>query len=101
VFTPGTGLELTDTYALKEWMAPLVLNFLCLAKPDLSGDGAVLGEGVVLRFDGAVLKSEIDAVPLEDPKIRDNWRQDTLYRLRLVKQDRELSGRIVLKFLRK
>jgi hypothetical protein len=101
VFTPGTGLELTDIYALKEWKAPLALNFLYLAKPDISGDGAVLGEGVVLRFDGAALRGEIEAVPLEDPKIRDNWRQDTLYRLRLIKQDRELSGRIVLKFLRK
>ncbi|MDR2303816.1 MAG: heparinase II/III-family protein [Treponema sp.] len=100
VFTPGTGLELTDTYALKEWKAPLVLNFLCLARPEISGDGVVLGEGVVLRFDEAALRAEIDAVPLEDPRIRDNWRQDTLYRLRLIKQDRKLSGRIVLKFLK-
>jgi hypothetical protein len=101
VFTPGTGLELRDAYSLKKWKSPLVLNFLCLTKPEISGEGAVLGKGLVLRFDGAALRAEIDAVPLEDPRIRDNWQQDTLYRLRLIKQDQELSSRIVLKLVRK
>jgi hypothetical protein len=101
IFTPGQGLELRDTYSLKEWKAPLVLNFLCLVKPEIAGEGALLGETVVLRFDTATFTAKVDAVVLDDPKIRNDWHQDTLYRLRLIQQDHSISGRITLKFVRK
>jgi hypothetical protein len=51
-----------------------------------------------MEFDGAAFTGGVGAVPLEDPKMRDDWQRDTLYRLRLVQQGRELSGRITLKF---
>jgi hypothetical protein len=98
VLDRGGALALTDTYALREWKAPLVLNLLCREKPGIAGGRITLGGGTVLLFDAEVLEAESETIFLEDAKIRGDWKKDELFRLRLRKRGQDLSGVIGLTF---
>jgi hypothetical protein len=94
----GGDLELTDAYTLKEWKAPLALNLLCHEKPGIAGGRINLGAGPVLLFDAKLLDAECVTIFLKDAKIRGDWKKDELYRLRLIKRGKDLSGVIGLRF---
>ena len=98
VLNRGGDFELTDTYALKEWKAPLVLNLLCREKPGIAGGRITLGGGTVLLLDAEVLSAEFETIGLSDSKLRGDWKKDELYRLRLRQRGKDRSGVIVLRF---
>jgi hypothetical protein len=54
-----------------------------------------------MDFDSNAFTAEIEEIELTDPKIRDGWQKDCLYRLRLVKKEKDLTGTIKLRFTRK
>jgi hypothetical protein len=98
-FRYGESLTVEDRYRLKELKAPLVLNFLCYAKPELGGGEAFLGGKLRMEY-GEGFKGEVEEIALKDEKIRGDWKKDTLYRLRLVKADTGVSGSLRLRFTR-
>lgn len=98
VFNRGGDLELTDTYVLKEWKAPLVLNLLCHERPGIAGDRISLGEGTVLLFEAESWEAEFETLFLKDSKLRGDWKQDELYRLQLRQREKNLTGVIAIKF---
>ena len=97
-FSPGSHLELKDSYVLGKCSSPLVLNLLCYDKPLLSGTRAELGGLVSMEFEPDLFISEIEEIVLTDPKIRNDWQKDCLYRLRLIRKDMALTGAFYLRF---
>ena len=98
VFSPGSHLELTDTYSLGESSSPLILNLLCYDKPEFSGNMAVFGGLVSMDYDSGSFTCEIEEIKLTDPKIHNDWQKDQLYRMRLTRKNRDLTGTLVLRF---
>ena len=101
IFIPNVSLELTDTYSLTNCDEPLILNLLCYEKPVISGSAIELSGKIVMNFDSGVYSPKIETIELTDPKIHNDWQKEHLYRLRLVKKVKDLSGILVLKFTRK
>jgi hypothetical protein len=100
VFRPGTGLSLTDTYALeKRSAAPLVLNFLCHEKPEPLPSGFLLSGLVRMDLEGPPFSAAVDEIPLTDEKMRRDWQdKKSLYRLRLNFDPPGSGGVISLRF---
>jgi hypothetical protein len=98
VFIPGKSLELTDTYSLSECTSPLILNLLCYERPVISGGKAELSGKIIMDFDSSAFTPQIEEIKLTDPKILNDWQKDYLYRLRLVKKEKDLAGTAVLRF---
>jgi hypothetical protein len=98
VLNRGGEIELTDTYTLKEWKAPLVLNLLCYERPGIAGSRISLGSGTVLLFDAEAWDAEVEVIPLSDSKLRGDWKKDELFRLRLRQRGKELAGVLRLRF---
>jgi len=101
VFCPDRYLEITDTYSFKECTTPLILNLLCYEKPKIAGNKAELSGKVIMEFDSGAFSAEIEEIKLTDPKIRNDWQKDYLYRLRLVRKDKMPEAALVLRFTRK
>jgi hypothetical protein len=101
VFSPGKYLEVTDAYSLNECSSALILNLLCYEKPVISGGKAELSGKVIMDFDSGAFVPEIEEIKLTDPKIRNDWQKDHLYRLRLIKKEKDDSGTVVLRFIQK
>ncbi|MDR2619478.1 MAG: heparinase II/III-family protein [Treponema sp.] len=99
VFKHGESLSVEDRYRLKELKAPLTLNFLCYQRPGLA-EGRVLLSGKVWMEYGPGFKTELEKITLRDEKIRSDWKKDSLYRLRLTKEDTGISGAVILRFIR-
>jgi hypothetical protein len=100
VFTHGKDLTITDTYKLKENRAPLVLNFLCYEKPELTDGKALLSGKVVMEY-GSGFGTAVEEIALKDEKIHKDWNKETLYRLRLTKEAGDSDGTIKLRFTKK
>jgi hypothetical protein len=98
VFVPGKYLELTDTFSLEECTSPLILNLLCYEKPVIVNGKAELSGPVMMEFDSGAFTPEIEEIKLTDSKIRNDWQKDCLYRLRLVKKEKDKTGTITLRF---
>jgi hypothetical protein len=96
-FQPGSGLLVSDTFTLKEWKAPLTLNFLCYDKPVFSGGAVVLSAAVSLVCDFE-FEALVEEIPLTDEKIRGDWRKESLYRMRLVLKHQQLSAKLAMRF---
>ena len=101
VFVPGSRLEVNDAYTFNECKSPLVMNFLCYEKPEISAGKATLSGKVVMEFDAGSFTAETEEIKLKDPKIHNDWQKDFLYRLRLVKKDRDINGSVKFRFVRK
>jgi hypothetical protein len=99
-FRHGESLSVEDRYRLKELKAPLVLNFLCHERPGLAEGRALLSGKVWMEY-GPGFGTEVEEIALKDEKIRGDWRKDTLYRLRLTKEDTGISGTVRMLFTRK
>jgi hypothetical protein len=99
-FKQGECLVVEDRYRLKEVKEPLVLNFLCYEKPEPAAGRALLG-GKVWMYYGEGFRGEVEEIVLKDEKIRGDWKKDTLYRLRLTKEDTDVSGVVGMVFTRK
>ena len=103
VFCPGNYLELTDTYSFGDFSSdentpPLILNLLCYERPVIQGGRAELSGVVSMEFDSSSFVPEIEEINLIDPKIHNDWQKDHLYRLRLIKKERDKTGTLVLRF---
>jgi hypothetical protein len=98
VFRHGEDLTISDSYALREWKAPLVLNLLCHDRPEVSGAQALLSGRVLMDFGS--LDWTLDEISLTDEKLRDDWKKESLYRLRLNCRGKESAGEIRLRFSR-
>jgi hypothetical protein len=99
-FKHGEELTVTDTYKLTEAKAPLILNLLCYEKPELSEGKAVLSGKVLLEY-GSGFTAAAEEIALTDEKIHNDWKKETLYRLRLTREVKDSSGSIKLRFTRK
>jgi hypothetical protein len=95
------GLVVNDHYRLKTWKAPLELNLLCYDKPevDASKSRVLLSGAVSLGYDVA-LDTAIDEIKLDDPKIRNDWQTDSIFRLRLILRGQDKEGTVQLRFSR-
>jgi hypothetical protein len=86
-----------DRYRLRELKGPLVLNFLCHERPE-PGEGRALLSGKVWMEYGEGFKADVEELVLKDEKIRKDWKKDTLYRLRLTKENTGVSGTLSMIF---
>jgi hypothetical protein len=98
LFNRGKDLTLSDSYSLAHCTGALELNFLCHDRPDIAGGIVNLSGLVKLEFDDAVFAPEIDEIPLKDPKIRQDWGKDAIYRLRLVYRNKDTQGKFIVRF---
>jgi hypothetical protein len=100
LFTRGKDLTLSDSYSLAYCGAPLELNFICHDRPGIAGGLVTLSRLVKLEFDDAVFGAEVDEIPLEDPRLRQGWNKDAIYRLRLVCGNTDTTGKFIVRFSR-
>ncbi|MDR1901613.1 MAG: heparinase II/III-family protein [Treponema sp.] len=98
IFKRGEGLTVTDSYSLHEWKAPLVLNFLCYDRPEIQDGKVILGGKVTMGFTPVLFETSVEEIALTDTKMRNDWQKENLFRLCLSKKDRELAGKIELRF---
>jgi hypothetical protein len=96
-FKHGESLLLEDRYRLKELKAPPVLNFLCHERPEPAQGRALLSGKVWMEY-GEGFQAEVEEIALKDEKIRGDWKKDTLYRLRLTRQNPGVSGALRILF---
>ena len=101
VFVPGSHLEISDSYELGGCKSPLIMNLLLYEKPQISGGKAELGGKAILEFDSGIFTAGVEEIKLIDPKIHEDWKKDFLYRLRLVKKDKDSKGSFKIKITRK
>jgi hypothetical protein len=101
-FVFNKELMVTDRYRLKSWKAPLELNLLCYDKPEIEAAAGKIGlsGSVGLDYGAAALDTAIDEIRLEDPKIRDDWQKDSIFRLRLILRGQDREGIVSLRFFR-
>jgi hypothetical protein len=98
LFIRGGDLTLCDSYSLAYCRTALELNFICHDRPGIAGGIVSLSGLLKLEFDEAVFSAEVDEIPLEDSKIRQDWNKDALYRLRLLCRNKDTSGKFILRF---
>jgi hypothetical protein len=84
----GAGkLTLTDRYEFEQEGGAVSFHFMCCLPPETQEGKAVFRSDsagrVQMVFDGALLESAVEEIPLEDAAIASNWKRDTLYRLTL------------------
>jgi hypothetical protein len=96
VFKPGEGLNITDSYRLSMWKAPLVLNLLCHDRPMPTGENGklLLSSAVVLDYDAEDFSAEIEEIFFEDPAFHAAWQKDSLFRLRLTLRGQDREGTV-------
>ena len=95
VFAHGKSFIVRDSYKLSQAAEPFVSNIVCFNKPIITGDRTIqLSEDLVLTFDDENFEIFIDEIELMDSRIRNDWRQDYLYRIRLAAKELKKEGGI-------
>jgi hypothetical protein len=91
-------VALDERYTLREWKAPLRLNFMTPMRPDVSRAGEIrlrsadgAGASFVVRYDAARFDATTEEIPIDDARLRPVW-GDRLARVVLVSKDRSLRG---------
>jgi Heparinase II/III-like protein len=74
-------VELAEEFRLSR-EAPVMLSFMCAKEPVVSADGVKVG-GVLLGFDGAVLKATVEKIALTDAGLKHSW-GDAVWRVMLA-----------------
>lgn len=100
IFKHGSSLEVRDKYSLNRCAAPLVFNLLCANKPKMNERGALLGENIEMVFDRLVFSADVDEIELGDPRLKNDWQRDYLYRLRLTETEMKEENDITVAFSR-
>lgn len=82
----GSTLAVTDAAQFAAAQAPTVLPLMAADPPQLdTGEIRLPAAGRTLRllYDAGLFEAEVEAIPLEDPKLQAVWQRDRLYRLLL------------------
>ena len=89
------GLVIADQFELSAAKAPLVINFLTHAAPELEESGVVMlkvGDGkMALRYDSSLFVPSVEVVELDDKRLSNVW-GGRLYRLSFTAKDLTLKG---------
>lgn len=70
--------------------APVTLTLMCAKEPAIIAGGVRVGT-VVLAFDAAVLKANVETLPMDDPLMKSSWGA-SLWRLTLVSNGSVVNG---------
>lgn len=97
-FEHGAGLRVQDSYVLRQWKAPLVLNFLCYDPPVCTQEGILLGDKIRFEITGEHFTPQVEEIPLKDPRIYGDWERDVLYRLKLTATENKLESTVTMTF---
>lgn len=97
-FSTEGRLVLTDIMDLAELREALVLNFLCYHRPEIGSGQINLGGQLLMRYEAFSFKPEIDKIVLTDPKIRQDWNMEHVYRIRLIQTDRQAKKQVQIAF---
>jgi len=90
-------VSLDERYSLREWKAPLRLNFMTPLRVDASRPGEIRlradsgSASFVVRYDAARFDAASEEIPIADARLRPVW-GSRLARIVLVSKDRALSG---------
>ncbi|MGV8829472.1 MAG: heparinase II/III domain-containing protein [Breznakibacter sp.] len=89
------GLVIADQFELSAAKAPLVINFLTHAAPELEESGVVMlkvGDGkMALRYDSSLFVPSVEVVELDDKRLSNVW-GEKLYRLSFTAKNKVLKG---------
>lgn len=100
---PKPQVVLTDHFLLKTPSDGIVLNFMTSCPHRLSSTGEIVfevadGSGVSLNYGSELTYEGTDTIELKDDKTRTDWRQDSLYRIRLKLLKPASEGVLTLRF---
>lgn len=90
-------VSLDERYALREWKAPIRLNFMTPLRPDVSTAGEVrlradsAAASFVIRYDAARFAATTEEIPIADARLLPTW-GPRLARVVLVSKDRAPRG---------
>jgi hypothetical protein len=107
--TRGRGLDIVDTYALREASGPVVLNFITACDVAASpgrllvrgGDSpaAAGNPGLVLTYDPRALQAKVDPVDTEDSRLKRVW-GSRVFRIQLVARKPARRGTFTVRITR-
>ena len=97
---------ISDNWSLSEVKGNTTLNFMTSCQVNVKDGNITLLSGedtFQFNYDKKLFKAEIDNIELKDAKLRKEWGQNSLTRIRLVMQHPELTGKsdIVVKLFRR
>ena len=96
-FEHGKSFTVHDKYSLSKCDKPVVSNIVCLNKPVITGEQTIkLSETSEMKFDSKKLDIFIDEIELTDARIRSDWNQNYLYRIRLAEKELKKEGSIII-----
>ena len=90
-------MSLDERYALREWKAPLRLNFMTPLRVDVSPPGEVrlradsANVSFVVRYDAARFDATTEEIPIADARLLPIW-GSRIARVVLASRDKALSG---------
>lgn len=90
-------ISLDERYVLREWKAPLQLNFMTPLLVDISRPGEVrlrgdsVGASFIVRYDAARFDATSEEIPIADARLLPVWGK-RLARVVLVSKDKSLRG---------
>jgi hypothetical protein len=90
-------VSLDERYALREWKAPLRLNFMTPLRADVSRPGEIrlradsAGASFVVRYDAARFDATTEEIPIADARLLPVW-GNRIARVVLVSNDKGLRG---------
>ncbi len=94
-------IELTDSVTL-EAPLPITLPVMCAKEPRIApGEVQIKGEKGILRilYDQNAVNVTSEAIPLDDARLINSWRQDQLYRLKFTFESESLTPVLKLRFM--
>ncbi|MEL4308210.1 heparinase II/III domain-containing protein [Joostella sp. CR20] len=92
------ALIINDNYQLSEYISPTKSHFITAIKPTISSPGKIfLNEDVTLAYPENTFIATIETLPLEDKKLRNDWKQDNLYRITLSTKNKNLNENYTIK----
>ena len=90
----GDTVTITDALSL-DGEKEVDFHIMTCAAPTASGNSVSLPEGVTMTFDSS-LTIEIEEFPVNDERMKKNWKSETLWRIHLRKKVKE--GKFTLTF---
>jgi len=103
-FARGKGVEISDKYQLKSFVAPSVLTFLSAVEPELIKNGLIglpvnSGNTLKLVYKESAFEARVETVTDMDARLKANW-GDKLYRIVLVSKSKGLKGSSVVEIVK-
>jgi len=98
IFEHGKSLTVRDKYSLNQSAAPFISNFVCANKPIITENKAQLGENIEMIFDSEILYASFEEIELTDTRLKNDWRRNYLYRVRLTEKEMKKENDITVVF---